>query len=110
MRRRLSMEARRELIEAVGERYRKAERTEKKQILDEFVELAGFPRKHAIRGLRSEPRAGGVGSGNNTPAVRRSGDYSTHYHLGSGRSNLRQTAESGAKNLRRVDGAERTSP
>jgi hypothetical protein len=57
MRRRLSMEARRELIEAVGERYRKADRTEKKQILDEFVELAGFHRKHAIRVLRSERRA-----------------------------------------------------
>src|SRR3954453_11691625 len=57
MRRRLSMEARRELIEAVGERYRKAERTEKKQILDEFVELAGFHRKHAIRVLRRERRA-----------------------------------------------------
>src|SRR5690348_17485680 len=29
---------------------------EKKQILDEFVELAGFHRKHAIRVLRSERR------------------------------------------------------
>ena len=51
------MEARREVIEAVGERYRKAERTEKKQILDEFVELAGFHRKQAIRVLRSERTA-----------------------------------------------------
>jgi len=50
------METRRELIEAVGERYRKSERAEKKQILDEFVELAGFHRKHAIRVLRSERR------------------------------------------------------
>src|SRR6185312_5590934 len=41
---------------AVGERYRKSERAEKKQILDEFVELAGFHRKHAIRVLRSERR------------------------------------------------------
>ena len=87
------MEARRELIEAVGERYRKAERTEKKQILDEFVELAGFHRKHAIRVLRKRTQGRGFGSGNNKPPVRRSGDYSTHYHLGSGRSNLRQTAE-----------------
>jgi hypothetical protein len=56
MRGRLSMEARRELIEAVGDRYRKSERAEKKKILDEFVELAGYHRKHAIRALRSERR------------------------------------------------------
>ncbi len=42
------MEVRRELIEAVGERYQESERAEKKQILDEFVELAGYHRKHAI--------------------------------------------------------------
>lgn len=46
----------RELIEAVGARYRKAERAEKKQILDEFVALAGFHPKHAIRVLRRERR------------------------------------------------------
>ena len=57
------MEARRELIEAVGERYRRAGWTEKKQILDEFVELAGFHRKHAIRVLRSERRPKVPGSG-----------------------------------------------
>ena len=51
------MEARRELIEAVADRYRKSERAEKKKILDEFVELAGYHRKHAIRVLRGERRA-----------------------------------------------------
>ena len=50
------MEARRELIQAVGERYRQSGWTEKKRILDEFVELAGFHRKHAIRVLRTECR------------------------------------------------------
>jgi hypothetical protein len=34
------MEARRELIEAVRERYQKSERAEKKQILDELAEMA----------------------------------------------------------------------
>ena len=34
----------------------KAELAEKRQILHEFVELAGFHRKHAIRVLRSERR------------------------------------------------------
>lgn len=57
------MEARRELIEAVSERYRRAGRTEKKQILDEFVELAGFHRKHAIRVLRNKHRPGIPGPG-----------------------------------------------
>ena len=52
------MEARRELIEAVRERYRSAGRTEKKQILDEFAEIAGYHRKHAIRVLRSGRRTG----------------------------------------------------
>jgi hypothetical protein len=51
------MEARQELIEAVGDRYRKSERAEKKKILDEFVELAGYHRKHAIRVLRGERRS-----------------------------------------------------
>jgi len=43
---------RRELIEAVAERYRAAARQEKKEILDEFVKVSGFHRKHAIRALR----------------------------------------------------------
>src|SRR3954471_10673534 len=50
-RRRLSMEARRELTEAVRERYRSAGRTEKKRILDEFAAMAGYHRKYAIRVL-----------------------------------------------------------
>ena len=41
LRRRLSMEARRELTEAVRQRYRSAGRTEKKRFLDEFAEMAG---------------------------------------------------------------------
>ncbi|TCF97142.1 transposase [Paraburkholderia strydomiana] len=51
---RLSMTTRRELIEAVGERYRRSERNDKRQILDEFVELTGYHRKHAIRVLCRE--------------------------------------------------------
>ena len=45
------MEARGELIETVRERYRSAGRTEKKRILDEFAEMAGYHRKYAIRAL-----------------------------------------------------------
>lgn len=47
------MEARRELIEAVGERRRRAGRVERKQILDEFAKLAAYHRKHDVRLLSS---------------------------------------------------------
>jgi hypothetical protein len=47
---------RRELIEAVAARYRAAGRNEKKEILDEFVKVTGFHRKHAIRALKRSPR------------------------------------------------------
>jgi hypothetical protein len=50
---RLSVTTRRELIEAVAARYRADGRNEKKEILDEFVKVTGFHRKHAIRALRT---------------------------------------------------------
>jgi hypothetical protein len=57
----LSLATRRELIEAVAGRYQAATRIEKKKILDEFIDVSGFHRKHAIRackrhaGKSSEP-------------------------------------------------------
>ena len=50
------MTTRRELTEAVGERYRRSDRNEKREILDEFVQVTGYHRKHAIRVLRREPQ------------------------------------------------------
>jgi hypothetical protein len=47
---------RRELIEAVAARYRAADRDGKKEILDEFVKVTGFHRKHAIRVLKKSTR------------------------------------------------------
>src|SRR5689334_672572 len=52
----LSVTTRRELIEAVAARYRVADRRQKKEILDEFVKVTGFHRKHAIRVLKEAPR------------------------------------------------------
>src|SRR5450755_1812794 len=52
LRRQLSVATRRELIEAVAVRYRAAGRNGKKEILDEFVKVTGFHRKHAIRALK----------------------------------------------------------
>jgi hypothetical protein len=51
-RRQLNLASRRELIQAIAERYRAASRADKEKILDEFVEVTGFHRKHAIRVLR----------------------------------------------------------
>jgi hypothetical protein len=50
------MATRRELIETVAARYRAARRSGKKAILDEFVKVTGFHRKHAIRVLKKAPR------------------------------------------------------
>src|SRR5438105_4832988 len=50
--RQLSLASRRELIEAIAARYQAGTRIEKKTILDEFIEVTGFHRKHAIRALR----------------------------------------------------------
>ncbi len=50
------MATRRELIEAVAARYRAGGREEKKEILDEFVKVTGFHRKHVIRVLKKSPR------------------------------------------------------
>ena len=47
----MSMATRNELIEAVGLRYRSESREGKTNILNEFLELTGFHRKHAIRVL-----------------------------------------------------------
>lgn len=50
---RLSRAARKELVEAVGIRYRDGAHAEKARILDEFVALTGYHRKHAIRLLNA---------------------------------------------------------
>ncbi len=55
--RQLSLATRRELIEAIAARYRAGTRIEKKTILDEFIEVTGFHRKHVIRALRKACRA-----------------------------------------------------
>ena len=61
MEKKISASARDELVRAVAERYRAATRAEKLAILDEFVAVTGYHRKHAIRMLNSaavaaEPR------------------------------------------------------
>ena len=59
--RKVSMATRVELVEAVGVRYRSADRGSKGRVLDEFVAVTGFHRKHAMRLLRKQRlvKAGG---------------------------------------------------
>ena len=45
------MATRSELIDAIVERYRVERRADKQRILDEFVAVTGYHRKHAIRVL-----------------------------------------------------------
>ena len=45
----ITKETRRQLVLAVGERYRGAGREDKERILTEFVATTGYHRKHAIR-------------------------------------------------------------
>lgn len=51
MRRGMSTDARAELITAIVRRYHDSARTEKTRILDEFVAVTGYHRKHALRVL-----------------------------------------------------------
>ena len=44
-----SVETRQDLVTAIRERYRARTKDEKLRILDEFVAITGYHRKHAIR-------------------------------------------------------------
>jgi hypothetical protein len=48
----MSHRSKRELIETVHPRYLKSSKIEKQQILDEFIAITGYHRKHAIRVLK----------------------------------------------------------
>ncbi len=52
MAKKISVDTRQELVGAIAERYRGAARRDKARILDEFVAVTGYHRKHAIRLLR----------------------------------------------------------
>ena len=51
----MSQQSKRELVEAIRERYLKASKPEKTKIIDEFVATTGYHRKHAIRLLKRGP-------------------------------------------------------
>jgi len=53
----ISKEARAELVGAIKQRYSQSCKAEKTRILDEFVALTGYHRKHAVRVLSGRSRA-----------------------------------------------------
>src|ERR1700730_8481118 len=65
MGRRISMATRKELVEAVRQRYSAASKLGKSKILDEFAALTGYHRKHAIRVLAGVPCEHSPGPGRN---------------------------------------------
>ncbi len=54
MGKRISSQTRKELLEAMRRRYHDSPKMDKTRILDEFVALTGYHRKHGIR-LLSQP-------------------------------------------------------
>ena len=61
MAKKISADARRELVRAIGDRYRAGSKQEKARILDEFAAVTGFHRKHSIRLLNSVCEATAAG-------------------------------------------------
>ncbi len=54
----MSHRSKRELADTIRDRYLKASKAEKQQILDEFVSATGYHRKYAIRLLRHGTSSG----------------------------------------------------
>ncbi len=52
----MSLKSKRELLEVVRPRYRKANKREKQKMLDEFTSTTGYHRKYAIRVLKNQRR------------------------------------------------------
>jgi len=52
MGKRISSQTRKELLDGMRRRYRESSKMDKARILDEFIALAGYHRKHGVRLLR----------------------------------------------------------
>ena len=59
MARKVSAVTRQDLVRAIRERYRAGTKDEKLRILDEFVAVTGYHRKHVIRLLKAGPVTSG---------------------------------------------------
>jgi hypothetical protein len=59
MARKVSAETRQELLQAIPERYQGGLKEEKLRIVDEFIAVTGYHRKHVIRLFNARPVASG---------------------------------------------------
>lgn len=66
------MATRSELLLVTGERYQSSSRAERGRILNEFVALTGYHRKHAIRLLARRPVPGSLGATGGLPIAPKS--------------------------------------
>jgi len=96
--RRLSMATRAELKSVLARRYRVSSRVEKGRILDEFVAITGFHRKHAMRFLRSDPD-GRTASRRNRPRIYQGGEKRADSALGGRGPGVRQASKGPAADL-----------
>ena len=95
----ISKQTKRELLEALRERYKQSSKLEKTRILDEFVAVAGCHRKHAIRLLTGvDPLVPRVARRGSTD-LRGGGPRGTHRPVGSRGSHLRQAPQGGPARL-----------
>lgn len=72
----MTIEARREYLSAIKERYKNATKREKTLILNEFCQVCRYSRKYAIRLL-----SGSVNPGNNRPGPKAKYNSQSVYHL-----------------------------
>ena len=91
-RRRSVQQARQELVAAVAERYQRSTPAERGRILDEFVALTGYHRKHAIRVLNGSSAVSTVRRGRSV-CVRRSRDGGAGRAVGGIGPRVREASE-----------------
>ena len=80
----MTPKAKRELLEAIRQRYLRSNRAGKKLILDEFCAVTGYHRKYAIRVLKYRPKSRGERKSGRRKIYRRS-KVVEHWY-GSGKS------------------------
>ena len=88
----ISPQARQELVTAVAERYQRSTPAERGRILDEFVALTGYHRKHAIRVLNGSSAVSTVRRGRRS-VIRRSRDRGAGRAVGGIGPRVREASE-----------------
>ena len=90
---RMNLKAKRELVRVVSEKYQCAEKRDKRKILDQFVAVTGYHRKHSIRLLNSTAELVAPRRTRRFRVLRRSREGGARRTLGGERSDLREAAQ-----------------